>query len=49
LHRPDAFERDGPRGDKADLILGKHRSGPTKTITVALQLHLSRFTNMAKP
>ena len=47
LHRPDAFERDDPRGGEADLIVGKHRNGPTKTITVAHQLHLSRFTNMA--
>jgi replicative DNA helicase len=48
LHRPDAFERDDPRGGEADLIVAKHRNGPTKTITVAHQLHLSRFTNMAK-
>ncbi|OHU47166.1 replicative DNA helicase [Mycobacteroides chelonae] len=48
IHRPDAFERDDPRGGEADLILGKHRNGPTATITVAHQLHLSRFTNMAK-
>ncbi|MBV9091756.1 MAG: replicative DNA helicase [Mycobacteriaceae bacterium] len=48
LHRPDAFERDDPRGGEADLILGKHRNGPTRTITVAHQLHFSRFTNMAR-
>ena len=48
LHRPDAFEREDPRGGEADLILAKHRNGPTKTITVAHQLHLSRFTNMAR-
>ncbi|MGB0878046.1 MAG: replicative DNA helicase [Mycobacterium sp.] len=48
LHRPDAFERDDPRGGEADLIVAKHRNGPTKTITVAHQLHLSRFANMAK-
>ncbi|OAT69403.1 MULTISPECIES: replicative DNA helicase [Mycobacteroides] len=48
IHRPDAFERDDPRGGEADLILGKHRNGPTATITVAHQLHLSRFTNMAR-
>ena len=47
LHRPDAFERDDPRGGEADLIVAKHRNGPTRTITVAHQLHLSRFANMA--
>jgi replicative DNA helicase len=48
LNRPDAFERDDPRGGEADLILAKHRNGPTKTVTVAHQLHLSRFANMAR-
>lgn len=48
LNRPDAFERDDPRGGEADFILAKHRNGPTKTVTVAHQLHLSRFANMAR-
>ncbi|CAN3131786.1 replicative DNA helicase [Mycobacterium sp. smrl_JER01] len=48
LHRPDAFESDDPRGGEADLIVAKHRAGPTRTITVAHQLHLSRFSNMAR-
>ncbi|WP_167108109.1 replicative DNA helicase [Mycobacterium sp. DL592] len=48
LHRPDAFESDDPRGGEADLIIAKHRAGPTRTVTVAHQLHLSRFTNMAR-
>ncbi|WP_199257101.1 replicative DNA helicase [Tomitella fengzijianii] len=48
LHRPDAFERDDPRMGEADLILGKHRNGPTATVTVAHQLHLSRFVDMAR-
>jgi len=48
LHRPDAFDRDDPRMGEADLILAKHRNGPTSTISVAHQLHLSRFTNMAR-
>ncbi|MGL4305692.1 MAG: replicative DNA helicase [Mycobacteriaceae bacterium] len=48
LHRPDAIERDDPRGGEADLILGKHRNGPTAVITVAHQLHLSKFVDMAR-
>ncbi len=48
LHRPDAFERDDPRAGEADLILAKHRNGPTPTITVAHQLHYSRFTDLAR-
>lgn len=48
LHRPDAIDREDPRGGEADIILGKHRNGPTANITVAHQLHFSRFTNMAR-
>jgi replicative DNA helicase len=48
VHRPDAIEPDDPRGGEADLILGKHRNGPTCTITVAHQLHVSRFVDMAR-
>ena len=47
INRPDGYDRDSPRAGEADLILAKHRNGPTKTITVAHQLHLSRFANMA--
>ncbi|OBG15221.1 replicative DNA helicase [Mycolicibacterium alvei] len=48
LHRPDAVDRDDPRSGEADIIVGKHRAGPTASITVAHQLHLSRFANMAR-
>src|SRR6201995_4349565 len=48
LNRPDAFESDDPRGGEADLIIAKHRAGPTRTITVAHQLHFSRFQDMAR-
>ncbi|MFB9565837.1 replicative DNA helicase [Saccharopolyspora hordei] len=48
IHRPDAFERDDPRMGEADLIIAKHRAGPTATITVAHQLHYSRFVDMAQ-
>jgi replicative DNA helicase len=48
LHRPDAFDSDDPRGGEADLIVAKHRNGPTRTVTVTNQLHLSRFANMPR-
>jgi replicative DNA helicase len=48
IHRPDAWERDDPRAGEADLILAKHRSGPTTTVTVAHQLHYSRFADLAQ-
>ncbi|WP_062985788.1 replicative DNA helicase, partial [Nocardia salmonicida] len=48
LHRPDAFDRDDPRIGEADLIVGKHRNGPTATITVAHQLQYSRFVDLAR-
>jgi replicative DNA helicase len=47
LHRPDAFEADDPRAGEADLIIAKHRNGPTATIAVAHQLHYSRFADLA--
>jgi replicative DNA helicase len=48
IHRPDAWERDDPRAGEADLILAKHRAGPTTTVTVAHQLHYSRFADLAQ-
>ncbi|MDL4813137.1 DnaB-like helicase C-terminal domain-containing protein [Actinomadura opuntiae] len=49
LHREDAYFRDSPRAGEADLLLAKHRQGPTATITVAFQGHYSRFVDMAWP
>ncbi|MGW1072399.1 replicative DNA helicase [Streptomyces sp. NPDC002537] len=47
LHREDAYEKESPRAGEADIIVGKHRNGPTATITVAFQGHYSRFVDMA--
>ena len=49
LHRPDLHEPGSPRRGEADLILAKHRNGPTTTVTVAAQLHYSRFSNYTRP
>jgi replicative DNA helicase len=47
LHREDFYERESPRSGEADLIVAKHRNGPTATVTVAFQGHYSRFVDMA--
>ena len=46
LHREDLYDSQNRSGE-ADLIVAKHRNGPTRTIVVSAQLHLARFTDMA--
>ncbi len=48
LHRESAYERDNPRAGEADLIVAKHRNGPTGTVVVGFQGHYSRFADMPK-
>jgi replicative DNA helicase len=47
IHREDAYERESTRPGEADLIVAKHRNGPTATVVVAFQGHYSRFVDMA--
>ena len=48
LHREDAYDKESPRAGEADIIVAKHRNGPTSTIHVPYQGHYSRFTDMAR-
>lgn len=48
LHREDAYEKESPRAGEADLIVAKHRNGPTDTIVVSFQGQYARFSNMAE-
>lgn len=41
--REDYYEKESPRAGEADLIIPKFRNGPTCTLTVAAQMHFSRF------
>ena len=45
LHRDDLYDTQNRSGE-ADLIVAKHRNGPTRTITVSAQLHFARFVDM---
>lgn len=46
INRPDAQNKDHERAGEADIIVAKNRGGATGTVTVASQLHYSRFTAM---
>lgn len=48
LHRPEQHDRAAQVGE-AVLIVDKNRFGPEGDVTVAAQLHLSRFFSMALP
>lgn len=48
VERPDLDEAESPRAGEVDLIIEKNRFGPTARVTVAAQLHYSRFVDMAR-
>ncbi|MFD1505955.1 replicative DNA helicase [Georgenia yuyongxinii] len=48
LHREDSYDKETPRAGEADIIVAKHRNGPTDTVVVAFQGHYSRFVDMAR-
>jgi replicative DNA helicase len=49
LHRDDYYKKDSERRGEADLCVEKNRAGRKDVVTVAAQLHLSRFVDMAIP
>jgi replicative DNA helicase len=46
LHRDDYYDKESPRAGEADFIIAKQRGGVTDTVTMAAQLHLTRFVSM---
>ena len=49
VERPDMDEPESPRAGEVDLVIEKNRFGPLATVTVAGQLHYSRFVDMNQP
>jgi replicative DNA helicase len=50
IHRPDMLDKDSPRANLAEIIVGKHRNGPTHSgIELVFRSNLARFENAAKP
>jgi replicative DNA helicase len=50
IHRDDVYNRDDPslRG-VADVIVAKHRNGPTDTVRLTFRADLTQFLNFANP
>jgi len=50
IHRPDMLDKDSPRQNIAEIIVAKHRNGPTHPgIELVFRNNLARFENAAKP
>lgn len=47
IFREDYYNQESPRAGEADFIVAKNRAGSLDTVTVASQLHLTRFVDMA--
>ncbi|NMC84539.1 MAG: replicative DNA helicase, partial [Anaerolineaceae bacterium] len=49
IHRPDALEKDSPKANIAELIVAKHRNGPTHPgIELVFMNNLARFENAVR-
>lgn len=46
VHRPEVYNAEERQGE-ADIIMAKHRNGPTDTFTLTFTGQYSRFNNMA--
>src|SRR5699024_10177042 len=47
IFQEQTYEPASPRAGEGDVIVAKHRNGPTGTVTVAFQGHMARFVDMA--
>ena len=48
IHREEYYNEDTDRRGIADIIIAKHRNGPTGTIELAFQNELTRFDNLVR-
>jgi replicative DNA helicase len=45
IHRPDMYEKEGSRTNIAEIIVAKHRNGPTADIQLVFRGNLTKFEN----
>ena len=48
LYRDEIYNAESPDRGTAEVLVSKHRSGPTGLVRLAFLDHITRFANMAK-
>jgi replicative DNA helicase len=48
IHRPDMYEKESGKTNLADIIVAKHRNGPTDDIQLVFRGALTKFENAVK-
>lgn len=46
LYRDDYYSKDSPEKDKLEVILAKHRNGPTGTVELGFHKSYGKFVNL---
>ncbi len=47
IYRPDQYEKDTARQNIAEIIIAKHRNGPTGSVELVFLSHLAKFVDAA--
>jgi replicative DNA helicase len=49
LYRDEYYSPDTPDRGLAEVILAKHRHGPTETVKLLFDYHFTKFQNLSRP
>jgi len=47
IYRPDQYEKDTVKNNVAEIIVAKHRNGPTGSVELVFMNHLAKFVDAA--
>ncbi len=49
IYRPDQYEKDTEKNNTAEIMIAKHRNGPTGSVELIFLSHLAKFVDAAPP